>query len=246
MTCGIGVKPTGEISERTSIMDTYFLSVLEVPAPMPLTKLSTPNAHLRTEYLPERIMRKSGMASLVGVKPLGVLTSLVGATYDLRSHIATMPVPLRLLTNLVSTTVSIRTTENTLRQVVRAGSARLLSVDTKLFNHARLGAFCLCLVSKGRGKYVPLCSSMRCLPQIGDRVRRSEHWRSLNLRPLPRVVNPITTGESDDTTTGLFQDVLKLTQLRLWSACDRENHRTVYPPLSPVIMLIPTQTFAGA
>jgi len=245
MTCGIGVKPTGEISARTSIMDTYFLSVLEVPAPMPLTKLSTPNAHLRTEYLPERIMRKSGMASLVGVEPLGVLTSLVGATCDLRLHIATMPVPLRLLTSLVSTTVSTRTTKYT-PSVVRVGSSKLFSVDTNPFNHARSGAFCLCLVSKGRGKYVPLCSSMRCLPQIGDRVRRSEHWRSLNLRPLPRVVNPITTGESDDQTTGLFQDVLKLTQLRLWSACDRENHRTVYPPLSPVIMLIPTQTFAGA
>jgi hypothetical protein len=246
MTCGIGVKPSREISARTSIISTYFLSALEVPALMPLTKLSTPNSHLRTERLSERAMRKSDCGSLLELGTLGVLTSLVGATYNLRLHIATMTVPLRLLTNLVSTTVSIRTTENTLRQVVRVGSARSLSVDTKPFNHARSGVSCLCLVSKGRGNYVPLCLSMRCFPQIGNRVRRSEHNRSLNLRPLPRVVNPITTGESDDTTTGLFQDVLKLTQLRLWSACDRENHRTVYPPLSPVIMLIPTQTFAGA
>lgn len=139
MTCGIGVKPSREISARTSIIGTYFLSALEAPAPMPLTKLSTPNAYLRTEHLPERVMRKSGMASLVGVKPLGVLTSLVGATCDLRLHIATMPVPLRLLTNLVSTTVSTRTIEYALRQVVRIGSGTLFSVDTKSFNHARLG-----------------------------------------------------------------------------------------------------------
>ena len=245
MTCGIGVKPTGEISARTSIMDTYFLSVLEVPAPMPLNKLSTPNAYLRTECLSERAMRKSDCGSLVGVKPLGVLTSLVSATHYLRSHIATMPVSLHLLTSLVSPTVSTRTTGNTL-SVVGRGSSKLFSVDTNPFNHARSGSFCLCLVCKGRGKYVPPCSSMGYSPRIGSRVRRSEHRRSLNLRPLPRVVNPITTGESDDQTTGLFQDVLKLTQLRLWSACDQENHRTVYPPLSPVIMLIPTQTFAGA
>jgi hypothetical protein len=245
MTCGIGVKPISFISARTSIISTYFLSALEAPAPMPLPSLVRPTLNLQKKYLPERIERKSGCVLRVGVKPLGVLTNLVGATYDLRSHIATMPVPLRLLTNLVSTTVSIRTTENT-PSVVRVGSARSLSVDTKPFNRARSGVSCLCLVSKGRGNYVPLCLSMRCFPQIGNRVRRSEHSRSLNLRPLPRVVNTITTGESDDTTTGLFQDVLKLTQLRLWSACDRENHRTVYPPLSPVIMLIPTQTFAGA
>ena len=245
MTCGIGVKPTGEISARTSIMDTYFLSVLEVPAPMPLTKLSTPNSHLRTERLSERAMRKSDCGSLVELGTLGVLTSLVGATCDLRSRIATMPVPLRLLTNLVSTTVSIRTTENTLRQVVRAGSARSLSVDTKLFNHARSGTFCLCLVSKGRGNYVPLYLSMGYSPRIGSRVRRSEHRRSLNLRPLPRVVNAITTGESDDTLLVCSRLSSSLSNLG-WSACDQENHRTVYPPLSPVIMLIPTQTFAGA
>jgi hypothetical protein len=246
MTCGIGVKPSPNISARTSIMDTYFLSVLDVPAPMPLPSLVRPTLNSRKEYLPERIKRKSGMVSRLGVTPLGVLTNLVGATYNLRLHSATMPVPLHLLTSLVSTTVSTRTTKHTLRQVVRAGSSKLFSVDTNTLNHARSGVSCLCLISKGRGNYVPLCLSMRCFPQIGNRVRRSEHSRSLNLRPLPRVVNSITTGESDDTTTGLFQDVLKLTQLRLWSACDRENHRTVYPPLSPVIITKSTQTFAGA
>jgi hypothetical protein len=244
MTCGIGVKPTGEISARTSIMDTYFLSVLEVPAPMPLTKLSTPNAYLRTEHLPERIMRKSGMASLVGVKPLGVLTSLVGATCDLRLHIATMPVPLRLLTSLVSTTVSTRTTKYT-PSVVRVGSSKLFSVDTNPFNHARSGAFCLCLVSKGRGKYVPLCLSMRCLPQIGDRVRRSEHKSSLNLRPLPRVVNTITTGESDDRPLVCSKLSSSLSNLG-WSACDQENHRIGMSSALTSSNLYPTQTFAGA
>ena len=119
-------------------MDTYFLSVLEAPAPMPLTKLSTPNAHLRTEHLPERIMRKSGTASLVWVEPLGVLTSLVGATCDLRLHIATMPVPLRLLTSLVSTTVSIRTKSKCLDRL-RVVVIRVLSADTNLFNYARSG-----------------------------------------------------------------------------------------------------------
>jgi hypothetical protein len=102
MTCGIGVKPSREISARTSIIGTYFLSALEAPAPMPLP-------------------------------------SLVGATRDLRSHIATMPVPLHLLTSLVSATVSTRTIEYALRQVVRVGSGTLLSADTKRFNHARLG-----------------------------------------------------------------------------------------------------------
>ena len=138
MTCGIGVKPSREISARTSIMDTYFLSVLDVPAPMPLPSLVRPTLNSRKEYLPERIGRKSGRVSRVGVKPLGVLTNLVGATRDLRSHIATMPVSLHLLTNLVSTTVSTRTTKYT-PSVVRAGSSKLLSVDTKPFNHARLG-----------------------------------------------------------------------------------------------------------
>lgn len=196
MTCGIGVKPSPNISARTSIMDTYFLSVLEVPAPMPLPSLVRPTLDSRTKYLPERIMRKSGRVLQLGFEPLGVLTNLVGATYNLRLHIATMPVPLHLLTNLVSTTVSTRTTKHTLRQVVRAGSSKLLSVDTNPFNHARSGAFCLCLVYEGLGKYVPPRTSMGCLPQIGDRVRRSERWRSLNLRPLPRVVNTITTGGS--------------------------------------------------
>jgi hypothetical protein len=139
MTCGIGVKPISFISARTSIISTYFLSALDVPAPMPLTKLSTPNSHLRTKCLSERATRNSDCGLPVGFATLGVLTSLVGATCDLRLHTATMPVPLRLLTNLVSTTVSIRTTENTLRQVVRVGSARSLSVDTKPFNYARSG-----------------------------------------------------------------------------------------------------------
>jgi len=139
MTCGISVKPSRDFSARTSIIGTYFLSALEAPAPMPLPSLVRPTLTYRTEYLPERFMRKIGMVSQVGDKPLGVLTNLVGATYNLRLHIATMPVPLHLLTNLVSTTVSTRTTENTLRQVVRVGSGKLLSVDTKPFNHARSG-----------------------------------------------------------------------------------------------------------
>ena len=139
MTCGIDVKPSCEISVRTSIMDTYFLSVLDVPAPMPLPSLVRPTLNSRKEYLPERIGRKSGRVSRVGVTPLGVLTNLVGATRDLRSHIATMPVSLHLLTNLVSTTVSTRTIGYALRQVVRVGSGTLFSVDTKLINYARSG-----------------------------------------------------------------------------------------------------------
>ena len=119
-------------------MDTYFLSVLEAPAPMPLTKLSTPNSHLRTERLSERATRNSDCGSPVGFATLGVLTSLVGATCDLRLHIATMPVPLRLLTSLVSTTVSTRTTKYT-PSVVKVGSSKLFSVDTNLFNYARSG-----------------------------------------------------------------------------------------------------------
>lgn len=226
-------------------MDTYFLSVLDVPAPMPLTKLSTPNSHLRTEHLPERVMRKSGTVSLLELATLGVLTSLVGATRDLRSHIATMPVSLHLLTNLVSTTVSTRTIGYALRQVVRVGSGTLFSVDTKSFNHARSGVSCLCLVSKGRGKYVPLCLSMRCFPQIGNRVRRSEHKRSLNLRPLPRVVNTITTGESDDRPLVCSKLSSSLSNLG-WSACDRENHRIGMSSTLTSNNIYSTQTFAGA
>ena len=139
MTCGIGVKSSRESSARTSIIGTYFLSALEAPAPMPLPSLVRPTLDSRTKYLPERIMRNNGRVLQVGFEPLGVLSNLVGATYDLRLHIATMPVPLHLLTNLVSTTVSTRTTENTLRQVVRVGSGKLLSVGTKPFNHARSG-----------------------------------------------------------------------------------------------------------
>jgi hypothetical protein len=249
MTCGIGVKPSNDSSARTSIIGTYFLSALEAPAPMPLPSLVRPTLTYRTEYLPERFMRKIGMVSQVGDKPLGVLTNLVGATYNLRLHIvATMTVPLRLLTNLVSTTVSTRTTGNT-PSVVGRGSSKLFSVDIKLFNHARSGNrfACVWCIRVVWGLHtLTLDTSMGCLPQIGDRVGRSEQMRSPYYGTKPRVVNPIITGESDDTTTGLFQDVLKLTQLRLWSACDRENHRTVYPPLSPVVMTIPTQTFAGA
>lgn len=245
MTCGIGVKPSREISARTSIMDTYFLSVLEVPAPMPLLSLVRPTLNSRKKYLPERIERKSGCVLRVGVKSLGVLTNLVGATHALRSHIATTNVPLHLLTNLVSTTVSTRTIEYALRQVVRVGSGKLLSVDTKLFNHARSGAFCLCLVSKGRGKYVPPCSSTGCLPQIGDRVRRSEHCRSLNLRPLPRVVNTITTGGSDDRPLVYSKLSSSLSNLG-WSACDQESHRIGMSSTLTSNNYYPTQTFAGA
>lgn len=139
MTCGIGVKPSREISARTSIMDTYFLSSPRSTCAYATPKLSTPNSHLRTERLSERTMRNNDCGSPVELATLGVLTSLVGATRDLRSHIATMPVSLHLLTNLVSTTVSTRTIEYALRQVVRIGSGRLFSVDTKSFNHARLG-----------------------------------------------------------------------------------------------------------
>lgn len=244
MTCGIGVKPNREISARTSIIGTYFLSALEAPAPMPLPSLVRPTLNSRKEYLPERIKRKSGMVSRLGVAPLGVLTNLVGATYNLRLHIATMPVPLHLLTSLVSTTVSTRTTKHT-PSVVRAGSSKLFSVDTNTLNHARSGAFCLCLVSKGRGKYVPPCSSMGCLPQIGDRVRRSEHWRSLNLRPLPRVVNTITTGESDDRPLVCSKMSSSLSDLG-WSACDQENHRIGMSSTLTSNNYYSTQTFAGA
>jgi hypothetical protein len=244
MTCGIGVKPSREISARTSIMDTYFLSSPRSTCAYATPKLSTPNSHLRTERLSERATRNSDCGSPVGFATLGVLTSLVGATCDLRLHIATMPVPLRLLTSLVSTTVSTRTTKYT-PSVVRVGSSKLFSVDTNPFNHARSGAFCLCLVSKGRGKYVPLCLSMRCLPQIGDRVRRSEHKSSLNLRPLPRVVNTITTGESDDRPLVCSKLSSSLSNLG-WSACDQENHRIGMSSTLTSSNLYPTQTFAGA
>jgi hypothetical protein len=138
MTCGIGVKPSREISARTSIIGTYFLSALDVPAPMPLPSLVRPTPNSESQRLFERTMRKSNRYARLGLLPLGVLTNLVGATRDLRLHIATMPVPLRLLTNLVSATVSTRTTENT-PSVVGRGSSKLLSADTKRFNHARLG-----------------------------------------------------------------------------------------------------------
>jgi hypothetical protein len=77
--------------------------------------------------------------------------------------------------------------------------------------------------------------SLSSLPQIGDRVRRSERVRSLYLRPLPRVVNKIITGESNDTLLVCSKLSSSLPNLG-WSACDRENHRTVYPLLSPVII----------
>lgn len=139
MTCGIGVKPSREISARTSIMGYYFLSALEAPAPMPLPSLVRPTPNSESLRLFERTMRKNNRYARLGLLPLGVLTNLVGATRDLRSHSATKTVPLHLLTSLVSATVSTRTIEYALRQVVRVGSGTLFSVDTKPFNHARLG-----------------------------------------------------------------------------------------------------------
>jgi hypothetical protein len=88
-------------------------------------------------------------------------------------------------------------------------------------------------------------TSMRCLPQIGDRVRRSERVRSLYLRPLPRVVNTITTGESDENLLVCSKLSSSLSNLG-WSACDQESHRTGCPPLSPVIISIQHKLFAGA
>lgn len=88
-------------------------------------------------------------------------------------------------------------------------------------------------------------TSMRCLPQIGDRVRRSERVRSLYLRPLPRVVNTITTGESDDRPLVCSKMSSSLSNLG-WSACDRESHRIGMPSTLTSNNYYPTQTFAGA
>ena len=82
-------------------------------------------------------------------------------------------------------------------------------------------------------------------PQIGSRVRRSERVRSLYLRPLPRVVNTITTGESDESLLVCSKLSSSLPNLG-WSACDRESHRTGLSSTLTSNNSYPTQTFAGA
>ena len=83
-------------------------------------------------------------------------------------------------------------------------------------------------------------------PQIGSRVRRSERVRSLYLRPLPRVVNTIITGGSDDRL--LVCSKLSLTSLSNlgWSACDQESHRMGMSSTLTSNNIYSTQTFAGA
>jgi hypothetical protein len=83
------------------------------------------------------------------------------------------------------------------------------------------------------------------LPQIGDRVRRSERVRSLYLRPLPRVVNIITTGESNDRPLVCSKLSSSLPNLG-WSACDQENHLIGLSSTLTSNNLYSTQTFAGA
>ena len=110
MTCGVGVKPSFiRSSARTSIMGYYFLSALEAPAPTPLPILVRPTHNSESLRLFERTMRNKNRYAQLGLLPLGVLTNLVSATRNLRSHIATTKASLHLLTSLVLTTVSIRT-----------------------------------------------------------------------------------------------------------------------------------------
>jgi hypothetical protein len=90
-----------------------------------------------------------------------------------------------------------------------------------------------------------LDTSMGYSPQIGSRVRRSERVRSLYLRPLPRVVNTITTGESDDIQLVCSELSVSLPNLG-WSACDRESHRTAMSSTLTSNNSYSTQTFAGA
>ena len=88
-------------------------------------------------------------------------------------------------------------------------------------------------------------TSMRCFPQIGNRVRRSERVRSLYFCPLPRVVNTITTGEGNDNPLVCSKMSSSLSNLG-WSACDQENHRIGKSSTLTSSNYYSTQTFAGA